>query len=44
MEIKIIYENNDLLVVDKPVGVVVFEEIVSSQTPRNDEFGIFYSK
>jgi len=34
--IKIIYEDGDLLAVDKPAGVVVFDEIASSQAPRND--------
>ena len=35
MDFKIIYEDKDLLVVDKPAGVVVFDEIASSQAPRN---------
>ena len=38
MDIKVIYEDNDVLAVDKPAGVVVFEEIASSpEAPRNDE-------
>jgi len=40
MNIKIIYEDNDVLVVDKPAGIVVSEEITSSPPeagPRNDE-------
>ena len=34
-----IYEDNDVLVVDKPAGIIIFEEseIASSQAPRNDE-------
>ena len=41
MEIKIIYNDKDVLVVDKPAGVVTCDEIASSPrlggTPRNDE-------
>ena len=37
MDIKIIYQDNDVLVVDKPAGVTTCDEIASSQTPRNDE-------
>jgi 23S rRNA pseudouridine1911/1915/1917 synthase len=36
IELKIIYEDNDILAVDKPAGMVVFDEIASSQAPRND--------
>ena len=34
MDIKIIYEDNDVLVVDKPTGIVVFPE---GQTLKNGE-------
>ena len=34
MDIKIIYEDNDLLVVDKPAGVVVFAESENDGEPR----------
>lgn len=42
MDIKIIYEDNDVLVVDKPAGVTTCGEIASSpfdklRAPRNDE-------
>jgi len=33
MEIKTIYEDNDVLVVDKPAGIVVFEESPNGSTP-----------
>ncbi|MEK7665213.1 MAG: RluA family pseudouridine synthase [Patescibacteria group bacterium] len=37
MDIKIIYENDDILIIDKPAGIVVFNEITSSPAaPRND--------
>lgn len=36
MNIKIIYEDADILVVDKPAGVTTCQEVALSQTSRND--------
>ena len=44
MDIKVIYEDKDVMVVDKPAGVVVFNEIASSQAPRNDKKKDIYDK
>lgn len=44
MDLKIIYEDSDILVVDKPAGVVVFDEIENDGEPRRTIIQILLEK
>ncbi len=37
MDLKIIYQDNDVIVIDKPAGIIVFNEGVNSLTPKLPE-------